>query len=612
MAVPIVPVDGEGDACIASAGAQTDAVKVLVAPLPSAQLESTQVPAADGPTAGGQPVPFSHRRTEVEVRRCKKGERSDLKVETEWDKFKYCDTKILEQEIKYDSQTVPIPRVKRSEITREWFEENCQVPGRPVIIEGACSHWPAMKKWAIPELKKRFRHTAFKVGSDKKGRKLRLKFKYFADYMEKQKDDSPLYLFETNIDNQTDMSTLKQDFSAPTDLFPHDWMALLNHESRPPFRWWCIGPRRSGTTVHIDPLGTSAWNAVTHGVKRWVLFEPKESKRVVKGKDLIKKGEDDEAVMYFDFILPRIKEAHPDLRVYEGMQRPGDIIFVPGDWWHGVLNIEDAVAVTQNYVGPDNFEEVWKHSRKEREKVASLWFRNMKKFAPELHRWACELNARDGFRMRAERRPGEALPGGGKSDDSDSSSSDSSSDEAEEVVGVDKSGLEAIAAGIAAAVEAPRKRRRTGWDNHQEVAEEDLEFSVTLEKASETELGVDVDAGMMIENIDSGLFCKWNTENPESCVKVGDQVIGVNGVRGDLVALNAELRSSRTLKMLISRKASEPLAPRERDGRSSRSRKRARAKIPDPVGEGAPQQAAKDLEPITEAAPQQGAALGGE
>ena len=37
------------------------------------------------------------------------------------------------------------------------------------------------------------------------------------------------------------------------------------------------------------------------------------------------------------------------VRSYEGLQHPGDIIFVPGDWWHGVLNLQDCVAVTQNY-----------------------------------------------------------------------------------------------------------------------------------------------------------------------------------------------------------------------------------------------------------------------
>jgi len=202
---------------------------------------------------------------------------------------------------------------------------------------------------------------------------------------------------------------------------------LVNPHAKPPYRWWSVGPKRSGTAVHIDPLGTGAWNAVTHGRKRWVLFEPSTPSRLAKGKDVLNKDtEDDEAIMYFDFLLPRIKKKYPHLKVYEGLQAAGEIMFVPSEWWHGVLNLDDTVAITQNYCGYDNFDRVWTHTRGERKKLAHLWLRNMQKFAPKLFNRALELNARDGFRMRHEQAPDAASSDNGSNDES---SSDSTSDE---------------------------------------------------------------------------------------------------------------------------------------------------------------------------------------
>ena len=88
------------------------------------------------------------------------------------------------------------------------------------------------------------------------------------------------------------------------------------------------------------------------------------TKKLCRGKHLTKKGEDDEAIHYFDIVLPRLKAAenHPKGRlplIIECIQRPGETMFVPGGWWHGVLNLDNTIAITENVSNEGNFERVW-------------------------------------------------------------------------------------------------------------------------------------------------------------------------------------------------------------------------------------------------------------
>ncbi len=59
------------------------------------------------------------------------------------------------------------------------------------------------------------------------------------------------------------------------------------------------------------------------GHKRWVLIRPGPgiTKSLVRGKHLLKEEEDDEAINWFDFILPRLKEKEGNkIEIIEGIQ----------------------------------------------------------------------------------------------------------------------------------------------------------------------------------------------------------------------------------------------------------------------------------------------------
>lgn len=65
----------------------------------------------------------------------------------------------------------------------------------------------------------------------------------------------------------------------------------MNEEKRPPYRWFLIGPKRSGSTLHTDPLMTSAWNTSLNGHKLWVMFPWDYPKWIVNGKNVRKELE---------------------------------------------------------------------------------------------------------------------------------------------------------------------------------------------------------------------------------------------------------------------------------------------------------------------------------
>lgn len=285
-----------------------------------------------------------------------------------------------------------IPRVDARDTNPARFARDFESVNRPVIVSGLCADWPATRgEWTRDRLLATHGDVKFTVG----GYQMRLRD--FYAYGDDASDDLPLYLFDKKFCEKA--PSLAAGYSPP-NIFADDLFALLGENDRPDHRWLIAGCERSGSGFHKDPNATSAWNAVVTGRKKWILFAPDatppgvhpsaDGSAVVQPVTLVEwymnfyghvyeTDEDDESETDEDDGDEADEDEEKDLeadrssvrrrrrrrrranagtssdappRVMEGICGPGDVLFVPSGWWHMALNLEECVAVTQNFCSP--------------------------------------------------------------------------------------------------------------------------------------------------------------------------------------------------------------------------------------------------------------------
>lgn len=134
----------------------------------------------------------------------KRKQREELSV-WDWHKLRlYKDDKFLDDWINEDDSvsTINIDRINANDITVEEFMEKYEKPSIPVVLLGCAENWEALSKWNFPDLLAQYSKVKLKVGEDDEGYPLKLKLKYFIEYLIFNKDDSPLYLFQSSIESR--------------------------------------------------------------------------------------------------------------------------------------------------------------------------------------------------------------------------------------------------------------------------------------------------------------------------------------------------------------------------------------------------------------------------
>jgi hypothetical protein len=249
-----------------------------------------------------------------------------------------------------------IPR--RTGLTETSFIEEHVKPNQPVIVTDAQASWRAPREWGP-------RYLAEKVGD-----------------MEVQVYDNLFTLLDVerldaylarNFDKPDGVVSneyvrgyarfkdldfawsdslflgLAPDWGHPY-FFPHDSFVLprapKGHAISPvsdifPYKGIFISGRGARTRLHRDPFGTEAMLCQFYGEKQLLMFEPRHADKVMSNGQCVDPAAVD------DLQFPSFKGLAP---TFEDALRPGEILFIPGGWFHDVLSLSDSISITWNFV----------------------------------------------------------------------------------------------------------------------------------------------------------------------------------------------------------------------------------------------------------------------
>lgn len=144
----------------------------------------------------------------------------------------------------------------------------------------------------------------------------------------------PHYIFSSLSSHLSSDSSLHKTILGMDPPFV-DWKRMLKNSPQ-----FYLGSAGTGAPVHFH---THAYNVLVHGRKKWTLLPPRHSLYATEHIQNWLKGD-------------QYKKLKEEGAMLECIQEPGDVLYVPSSWGHGVLNLAESVGYAMEFDFSDGFE----------------------------------------------------------------------------------------------------------------------------------------------------------------------------------------------------------------------------------------------------------------
>ncbi|VDM46677.1 unnamed protein product [Toxocara canis] len=112
------------------------------------------------------------------------------------------------------------------------------------------------------------------------------------------------------------------------------------------YRFVYFGTKNSWTVFHSDVMSSYSWSANICGRKLWYFVPPGNEELFRKDRNGFIKD------------IRTARERWTEAGVVQFVQLPGQIVFVPSNWYHQVHNLEDAISINHNFINASNVDVV--------------------------------------------------------------------------------------------------------------------------------------------------------------------------------------------------------------------------------------------------------------